>query len=1224
MELNQVNENKSEKSSLNKMEASIQDKQESNDKEMNQNSNNIEPMEVEENSEQSGIKNENEEKIPENANEQLLKIEKINLKQENSQEVEKKNTLDCKIDAFDEKDVNYLKENNVSVSTEKIANIDSKDINHKPKISEVVNSKNDPSKNEVEAYNNIGEQDDLKNEKIEQEKVSNSSKDDSSSEVIEKTNVSPKIESSTSVIETIRKRRTATCKIKVKATKTLTKESHDSTDKVGINQKRFEKGDAYCWRCHKEGVEARCSKCPRSWHRRCMGGAPPLTCADWVCPECLSIERADNCDTRSPAMTLVTTDQLCMMLRHVVSRMRDQAGSEPFCKAVKEEEVPTYLDYVVKPMDLSLLESNVRAKKYKSTEGFMADAKWIQHNCIVFNTCSSKLTNTAKQILKVARQEIWEIEACPDCFAHGRNLQRPLVSWFIEPCQRPHALVWAKLKGFPFWPAKAMPRVNNQGLIDVRFFGEHDRAWVSPKDIFLYSKESPAILGKKKKEEMELVLKEVEEHIGKLEHAFGEFKYAVGKVPYDPHNENQIKAMLPYYDPVLNKRIDSVKSDDSKTRNSKKAMLLLKQNMSPVVVTQKVDKMLPMKPQVALRKEDKKIEQQPEKESIVHTRKVASSPAKRTETGDNKNDKEITPKPGVDIKSRIAVKPLPSLKPNGTIDPHDRTVKVQTRKRKIAELKNSTETPNKKISTTSDADTLVVSPAVSLAPSPKKLKNSLPETNSSENTTDNSLTNPVSSVAAATTISESKSVVKVNNGESQQKRTVAAVRRIGSTGQVKKIRVNHALNPEDLTILKVTGGNIKRRNIIRATPAVNDVSDKNNLYKTVTVTGSGKPKTIFVKKNSSLLSPGNSPKLLLKTAAHISGKRPNEKETVKGMIVRKQSVVEKDPLSISSKPMTSIPVTGKKEGNSIVYYTFKPHVKDNSPKQTHDKESNSTISGVNADNKSDQVKTIGSRKIAKARKSLTTKSVRDSTSSSPTAAAMNQSLQMSKTVVYVAGSPQLTKEKSDSMSKVPPPEAGPISTRLHKYSKELTSRISEMIVNLIEETSEAKTGLADDNEGVIHILKLKMERLKWSHQQEINDLKLQHEQVVRELKSNFEIERFRTLQDARREAEIEKLRCIEETKRKQWCVVCGREAMFYCCWNTAYCDYPCQQKHWNTHLHTCAQKTNSQTLSPQHQRPQSVSPPPVVTQPMPKLVISRPPQQQEQPQPHQTLLVKRN
>ena len=30
------------------------------------------------------------------------------------------------------------------------------------------------------------------------------------------------------------------------------------------------------------------------------------------------------------------------------------------------------------------------------------------------------------------------------------------------------------------------------------------------------------------------------------------------------------------------------------------------------------------------------------------------------------------------------------------------------------------------------------------------------------------------------------------------------------------------------------------------------------------------------------------------------------------------------------------------------------------------------------------------------------------------------------------------------------------------------------------------------------------------------------------------------------------------------------QAIFYCCWNTAYCDYPCQQAHWPKHMTTCA------------------------------------------------------
>lgn len=165
-------------------------------------------------------------------------------------------------------------------------------------------------------------------------------------------------------------------------------------------------------------------------------------------------------------------------------------------------------------------------------------------------TDTSKLTNAAKQIIKVARQEVSEIEACPDCYAHGRNLPRPQPSWFIEPCHRPHPLVWAKLKGFPFWPAKAMPRVNSQGYVDVRFFGEHDRAWVSPKDLFLYSEEPPAPSPRKRKSDMDECVREITRHCRKLALMFGQFKFAPPKVQYDPNDPMQIQLMLPNYNPL--------------------------------------------------------------------------------------------------------------------------------------------------------------------------------------------------------------------------------------------------------------------------------------------------------------------------------------------------------------------------------------------------------------------------------------------------------------------------------------------------------------------------------------------------------------------------------------------------------------------------------------------------------------------------------------------------
>lgn len=78
----------------------------------------------------------------------------------------------------------------------------------------------------------------------------------------------------------------------------------------------------------------------------------------------------------------------------------------------------------------------------------------------------------AKSLVKVSKHEMQEIENCPDCYlnAHVRK-----DTWFVGTCRIPHLLVWAKLKGFPFWPGKAM-RVNNEEQVDVRFFGAHDRS----------------------------------------------------------------------------------------------------------------------------------------------------------------------------------------------------------------------------------------------------------------------------------------------------------------------------------------------------------------------------------------------------------------------------------------------------------------------------------------------------------------------------------------------------------------------------------------------------------------------------------------------------------------------------------------------------------------------------------------------------------------------------
>uniref|UniRef100_A0A347ZJA3 Putative OSA1 n=1 Tax=Reticulitermes speratus TaxID=60591 RepID=A0A347ZJA3_9NEOP len=302
--------------------------------------------------------------------------------------------------------------------------------------------------------------------------------------------------------------------------------------------------DQFCWLCHKDGVVINCETCPRVYHLRCIQLEAAPT-EDWVCPECITILHAENTDTRSRAMKLLSLDQLCNLLKYAVSRMKTYSGAEPFWKAVDVTEFPQYRDYVANPMDLSLLERNIKKRMYGSTEAFVADTKWILHNCIIFNTYQSRLTGIAKVLLKICKQEMSEIENCPDCYlnAHIRK-----DSWFIEVCRKPHILVWAKLKGFPFWPAKVM-RTNKEGMVDVRFFGAHDRAWVPVRECFLYSKAIPASARNKKRNNLDACIEEVEQHTRKLREKFGVFEHAPFRTHFDPSREReQLHMLLPSYD----------------------------------------------------------------------------------------------------------------------------------------------------------------------------------------------------------------------------------------------------------------------------------------------------------------------------------------------------------------------------------------------------------------------------------------------------------------------------------------------------------------------------------------------------------------------------------------------------------------------------------------------------------------------------------------------------
>lgn len=92
-------------------------------------------------------------------------------------------------------------------------------------------------------------------------------------------------------------------------------------------------------------------------------------------------------------------------------------------------------------------------------------------------------------MLRFCERELYDIEICQNCYLRSNTYSDN--SWFVDACERPHLLVWAKMNGSnePYWPGKTVAWKN--GLVDVRFFGDHACAFVPAANVLLYSKENP-------------------------------------------------------------------------------------------------------------------------------------------------------------------------------------------------------------------------------------------------------------------------------------------------------------------------------------------------------------------------------------------------------------------------------------------------------------------------------------------------------------------------------------------------------------------------------------------------------------------------------------------------------------------------------------------------------------------------------------------------------------
>lgn len=948
------------------------------------------------------------------------------------------------------------------------------------------------------------------------------------------------------------------------------------------NKEQDGRNDFYCWVCHREGQVLCCELCPRVYHAKCLRLTSEPE-GDWFCPECEKITVAECIETQSKAMTMLTIEQLSYLLKFAIQKMK-QPGTDAFQKPVPLEQHPDYAEYIFHPMDLCTLEKNAKKKMYGCTEAFLADAKWILHNCIIYNGGNHKLTQIAKVVIKICEHEMNEIEVCPECYLAACQKRD---NWFCEPCSNPHPLVWAKLKGFPFWPAKALR--DKDGQVDARFFGQHDRAWVPINNCYLMSKEIPFSV-KKTKSIFNSAMQEMEVYVENIRRKFGVFNYSPFRTPYTPNSQYQM-----LLDP------NNPSAGAAKTDKQEKVKLNFDMTASPKILMSKPMLSGGTGRRISLSDMPRSptstnssvhtgsdVEQDPDKkatsshfsaseESMDFLDKSTASPAS-TKTGQagslSGSPKPFSPQPPAPIMTKT-----------------DKTSTVTTGSILNLNLDRSkAEMDLKELSESVQQQSAPV-PLIS----PKRQIRSRFQLN---------LDKTIESCKAQLGINEISAdvytAVEHSDSEDSEKSDSSDSEYISDEEKPK----NEPDDPED----KEGGQGDKEPPAVKKKPKPTNpvevkeelkspspasekadpppVKDKPSPEPEKSVTDKAKPSPHPTKEKLKGKDETDSPTLHLGLDSDSEselvidlGEDPAGREGRKNKKEPKEPSPKQEAAGKAPPPPTAAGSQSPPETPVLTRSATQAPV-TSVPSVTT---STSTLSPVTV---TAPATTVSGSPVKKQRPLLpkeTAPAVQRVVWNSPTVQQkeVTQSPSTSTITLVTSTQPVSLVSSSGSLSTLASAinadlpiatASADVAADIAKYTSKMMDAIKGTMTEIYNDLSKNTTG---STIAEIRRLRIEIEKLQWLHQQELSEMKHNLELTMAEMRQSLEQERDRLIAEVKKQLELEKQQAVDETKKKQWCANCKKEAIFYCCWNTSYCDYPCQQAHWPEHMKSCTQSATA-------------------------------------------------
>ncbi|XP_036415224.1 protein kinase C-binding protein 1 [Colossoma macropomum] len=1069
------------------------------------------------------------------------------------------------------------------------------------------------------------------------------------------------------------------------------KQSALTTDPVDVVPQDG-RNDFYCWVCHREGQVLCCELCPRVYHAKCLKLAAEPE-GDWFCPECEKITVAECIETQSKAMTMLTLDQLSYLLKFALQKMK-QPGTEPFQKPVCLEQHPDYAEYIFHPMDLCTLEKNIKKKLYGSTEAFLADVKWILHNCIIYNGGNHKLTATAKVIVKICEHEMNEIEVCPECYLSACQKRD---NWFCEPCSNPHPLVWAKLKGFPFWPAKALR--DKDGQVDARFFGQHDRAWVPINNCYLMSKEIPFSV-KKTKSIFNSAMQEMEVYVENIRKKFAVFNYAPFRTPYTP--DNQFQMLLDPANPgagsVKPEKQEKIKFSFDMTASPK--MLVGKSMMSGGIGGGGTGRRIsmtdiprsPMSTNSSAHTgsdgEQEGGEKSQAKGSLPH-RTGGEEPLESTAS-------PAAPRPGPAGSAVDSPKPFHSTAPSTPI----KQEKVPTtgsilnlnldRSKAEMDLKELSETvqqqqqqqqqgpqasltsPKRQIrsrfqlnldktiesckaqlgideisedvykgvehsdsddSDKSDSsDTEYASddeqkPKISQdtcaddktekEPSKKKSKPSPPVSEDKDSSmeasgTPSTVTKGETLQKAGTSITPVKEKPVVDSEKEVPKAAPVSPSARDKSKATEEARQSASVDVDmdsdserELVIdLGEEPGGRERKRSRKDAAAVTALKET-----TASKTEGKAPATgslaqsqnpVVPSSTTGLKDPLQSPMAIplnvvavpavpsttsLSSSASLNttpSTAPASSSTPTSTVKKQRPLLPRETVPVVQRAVVWNP-TAKFQTSSQKWHMQK--VQRQQQNQTQPATQTQVLSQAQRSQLQQAQSSSSAQQPSSSTRYLTRQAVKavqqkDPQHSTSTSAVTLVTSAPVSAAIMAGATVSSSSSSASSMAgdlQIPTTSAD-VAADIAKYTNKIMDAIKGTMTEIYNDLSKSTSG---NTIAEIRRLRIEIEKLQWLHQQELSEMKHNLELTMAEMRQSLEQERERLVAEVKKQMEVEKQQAVDETKKKQWCANCKKEAIFYCCWNTSYCDYPCQQAHWPEHMKSCTQSATSSQQEPE-------------------------------------------